>query len=505
MTLKEANIKSQDRPLYAVIDLGSNSFYMMIACVNQGVVQVVGIIKQKVRLASGLNENNELSLEAMERGWKCLAMFAERLQDIEPGNVRIVGTATLRLAKNVDVFLKKAHEILGHSVNVISGEKEAETIYLGVAHTSFSEKNRLVIDIGGASTEMIVGTGFTPSLLTSLSLGCVTWLERYFADGLLNESNFSQAIKAAEAQIEPVRDKYVSKGWDVALGASGTVQAICEILATQSVEGVLTLERLEDIKQQAIRCGAIDGLSIEGLVKERVLVFPSGLAILIAIFRQLKVKEMTLAGGALREGVLYGMLPEMQNTNIRQRTIDGLVCRFGIDKEQGEFVASLAKSMVYDLNDKWQLARFDGIDVLDAAAKIHELGLIVEYRKNHRHGAYILENSSLPGFTQEQHQILNCLIYNYRQAIDMSVVTKMAGSTAEVAERLTRILRVAVILAMRRKHEAIPKIAMTCDDGVLRLNLPGDWLTLHPLMQEELNNEIKSQATVGWAFELNIY
>ncbi|OYW94330.1 MAG: guanosine-5'-triphosphate,3'-diphosphate pyrophosphatase, partial [Alishewanella sp. 32-51-5] len=219
--------------IYAVIDLGSNSFHMLMVKVVGGSVQVIGRVKRKVRLAAGLNDSLVLSHKAMKRGWECLALFAERLQDIPAQNIRIVGTATLRLARNVATFLKEAEAILGQQVQVISGEDEARIIYLGVAHTSNSDSNRLVIDIGGASTEMVIGQGFTPKVLASLNMGCVTYLERYFADQELTEQNFLAAISAAESETQTITARFRQESWQLAVGASGTVQAVQEILVAQ--------------------------------------------------------------------------------------------------------------------------------------------------------------------------------------------------------------------------------------------------------------------------------
>ncbi|MFL7049300.1 guanosine-5'-triphosphate,3'-diphosphate pyrophosphatase, partial [Vibrio cyclitrophicus] len=238
-------------PLYAAIDLGSNSFHMLVVRHIDGSVQTMAKIKRKVRLAAGLDENNALSKEAMQRGWDCLSLFAERLQDIPKENIRIVGTATLRTATNVGIFLEKANQILGYDINVISGEEEAATIYKGVAHTSGGSGRRLVVDIGGASTEMIIGEGFSAKALTSLKMGCVTWLERHFKDRQLTATNFDNAIEAAKSTLAPILDSYTDIGWDVCVGASGTVQALQEIMLAQGMDEVITHAKLKRLQKQA--------------------------------------------------------------------------------------------------------------------------------------------------------------------------------------------------------------------------------------------------------------
>lgn len=488
--------------IYAVLDLGSNSFHMMITRVTDGGVQVIGLVKRKVRLAAGLDDNNTLNQEAMERGWECLALFAERLQDIPNQNIRIVGTATLRLASNVDVFLERANKILGNDIRIISGEEEAKTIYLGVAHTSNCESNRLVIDIGGASTEVVIGSGFNPLHYKSLSMGCVIYLERYFADEALTVGNFDAAIEAASDVVRPFADDYFSLGWQSSVGASGTVQAIREILIAQGFDEVITLARLENIMEQAIACKSIKSLKVKGLIKERQLVFPSGLAILIALFKTLKITSMTLAGGALREGVLYSMLPNMQQQNIRERTLNGLVQGHNLDREQGERVASVAVKMAEQLCEDWELKAFDGIAVLRSAAMLHELGVMIEFKRNHHHGAYILTNMSLPGFTSAQEHLLTALVYNYRQDIDPTIIQRQTLTSVVLAERLTRILRVAVILSLRRRDEGLPEFTVRVKDETLQLCLPAGWLHQHPLMRSELESEIEYQCAAGWTLQL---
>ncbi|WP_083981909.1 guanosine-5'-triphosphate,3'-diphosphate diphosphatase [Arsukibacterium ikkense] len=484
--------------IYAVIDLGSNSFHMLMVKVVGGSVQVIGRVKRKVRLAAGLNDNLVLSRKAMKRGWECLALFAERLQDIPASNIRIVGTATLRLAQNVKTFLKEAEIILGQKVQVISGADEARIIYLGVAHTSNCDSNRLVIDIGGASTEVVVGRGFTPELLASLNMGCVTYLERYFGDGELSEQNFNQAISAAAQQVDTICADFLAKGWQIAVGASGTVQAMQEILVAQGKDEVITLGKLEDIMQQAMACGPISQLSIIGLAQERKQVFASGLAILIALFRQLHIHGMTLSGGALREGVLYSMLPQLQHSDVRNRTVSSLMVRYFIDQRHAERVAEMAVELAAQLQSSWDLQKFEGHSMLRSGALLHELGLLIEYKNHHHHGAYIINHSDLPGFTRAQQQLVMALVYNHRADISREVISRQTMTSVLLTVRLTRILRLAVILSMRRRHEVLPEVKITTKAETLTLHMPANWLEQHPLMRAELEQEVQYQQQAGW-------
>ncbi|EJI84463.1 guanosine pentaphosphate phosphohydrolase [Alishewanella aestuarii B11] len=489
--------------IYAVIDLGSNSFHMLMVKVVGGSVQVIGRVKRKVRLAAGLNDSLVLSHKAMKRGWECLALFAERLQDIPSQNIRIVGTATLRLARNVSSFLTEAEAILGQKVEVISGEDEARIIYLGVAHTSNSDSSRLVIDIGGASTEVVIGQGFSPKQLASLNMGCVTYLERYFSDQQLSEENFLAAIAAAEQQIQPIVSEFRQAGWQLAVGASGTVQAVQEMLVAQGKDEVITLQKLDDILQQVMACGQLQQLNLVGLAQERKQVFPSGLAILIALFRQLDIQGMTLSGGALREGVLYSMLPQLQDANVRHRTVNSLMIRYFIDQQHAQRVAEMALELAAQLQSRWDLQKFEGLSMLRCSALLHELGLLIEYKNHHHHGAYIISHSDLPGFTRAQQQLLMALVHNHRAEIMPEVLARQTMTSVVLAVRLTRILRLAVILSMRRRHEALPQVTINAKAESLELVLPNGWLEQHPLMRAELEQEIQYQQQAGWQLSIN--
>ncbi len=293
---------------YAAIDLGSNSFHLLVVREVAGSLQILTRIKQKVRLAAGLDAQQRLSSAAMERGWQCLKLFTAPLQAVPHNQIRVVATAALRLASNADEFLQTANNILNCPVEVISGEEEARLIYHGVAQTTGGTEKRLVVDIGGGSTEIIAGKGAKANILVSLPMGCVTWLDRYFNDYSLTRKNFVQAGQSAREIIKPVVASFRQYGWQICLGASGIVQSLQEIMIAQGMGELITLAKLQQLKRRAIECGKLEKLTITGLTPERALVFPSGLSILIAIFQELSVTSMQLAGGGLREGLLYEML-----------------------------------------------------------------------------------------------------------------------------------------------------------------------------------------------------
>lgn len=488
--------------LYAAIDLGSNSFHMLVVREVAGSIQTLSRIKRKVRLAAGLSQDNRLSQEAMERGWQCLRLFSERLQDIPQQQIRVVATATLRLAVNAHEFLDKAQEILGCPVQVISGEEEARLIYQGVAHTTGGADQRLVVDIGGASTELVTGTGAQTTSLFSLSMGCVTWLERYFTDRHLAQENFDTAEQAAREVLRPVADELRRHGWKVCVGASGTVQALQEIMMAQGMDERITLSKLQQLKQRAIQCGKLEELEIEGLTLERALVFPSGLSILIAIFQELSIEGMTLAGGALREGLVYGMLHLPVDRDIRSRTLQNVQRRFAIDIDQAGRVRQLAESFFRQVSSSWKLDNRCR-DLLLSACSIHEIGLSVDFRQAPQHAAYLIRHLDLPGFTPAQKKMLACLLQNQSGSIDLALLTQQNAVPPRMAERLSRLLRLAIIFSSRRRDDTLPAVRLQADDDALHLTLPAGWREAHPLRSELLEQESHYQSYVHWLLTIS--
>jgi exopolyphosphatase/guanosine-5'-triphosphate,3'-diphosphate pyrophosphatase len=484
--------------LYAAVDLGSNSFHMVVVRVSSGSVQIIGKVKQKVRLAAGLDDNMMLDEISMERGWKCLETFAERLQDIPVSNIKVVATATLRLAKNAQVFIRKAEKILNHRLEVISGEEEARQIYLGVAYTSANQGNSLVIDIGGASTEVIIGNDMQPINLVSLEMGCVTFMERFFAGGRLSKENFDRAIHTAKEKLAPVVKDFICFDWQQCLGASGTPQAITEILVTQEISDAIRLDYLLNLMHQCIDCGHIDSLEIDGLSESRRAIFPSGLCILIALFEQLKIEEMQISGGALREGLIYGMLENTEQTDRRELTLTEAIEKFHIEAPQAERVRQLAEGFYTQYCAQSNICNFDAKAVLDASATLHEIGLHIEYKQYHKHGAYILTHVPLLGYTQLQTQSIRDLVLSHRQDINAALFAQYRPEIIPLMHALSRILRLSCLLSVRRKNDILPEMNLTVNDDEWSIQFPVGWLKAHPLIDAELANEKWLQHKVGW-------
>lgn len=487
--------------LYAAIDLGSNSFHMLVVREVAGSIQTLARIKRKVRLAAGLDSQNHLSQEAMERGWQCLKLFSERLQDIPLDQIRVVATATLRLASNAEEFLQTAIDILGCPIQVISGEEEARLIYHGVAHTTGGPEQRLVVDIGGGSTELVTGNGAQANILVSLSMGCVTWLERYFSDRNLAKDNFERAELAAREMIKPVAKRFRDHGWQICVGASGTVQALQEIMVAQGMDELITLAKLQQLKQRAIQCGKLEELEIPGLTLERALVFPSGLSILIAIFQELAIDSMTLAGGALREGLVYGMLHLPVEQDIRSRTVRNLQRRYLLDIEQAKRVSKLADNFLLQVEKEWQLDSRCR-ELLQNACLIHEIGLSVDFKHAPQHAAYLIRNLDLPGFTPAQKLLLSALLQNQSDTLDLSLLNQQNALPVNMAQRLCRILRLSIIFSSRRRDDTLPAVRLRATGEVLYVLLPHGWLQQHPYRAEALEQESHWQSYVQWPLSL---
>ena len=483
---------------YAAVDLGSNSFHMVIVRVLSGSVQIVSKNKRKVRLAAGLDDELQLSEDSIQRGLDCLKTFREQLEDIPPSNIKIVATATLRIASNAAQFITRAEKVLNHKISVISGEEEARQIYLGVAYTSANQGNTLVVDIGGASTEVIVGRDMQPLHLTSVDMGCVTFMERYFPGGVLSENNFDKALAEAEALISLHAPTFKCFDWQQCLGASGTPQAIVEILLKRGINDAIRLEYLFKLRDEVIASKHIDSLSINGLAESRRVIFPSGLAILIALFKQLRLNNMQISGGALREGIIYGMLDNYQRADRRSQGINQLVSRFHIDTAQSDRVKKVAISLCRQMCEQSNFCDFDTEALISSAAALHELGLHVGYKKFHEHGAYILTHVELTGFTTLQRMFIRDLVGMHRQEIDLSVFDNYQDDFKEMLINALRIVRISVILCTRRRDDTIPAPTLSVKGSELTLSFGDGVLIAHPLVHAELIHETWLQHKAGW-------
>lgn len=495
-TLTDPNLEtfsndSGELPCYASVDLGSNSFHLLVARMDGDRLITIDRIKETVRLGAGLDHRGRLSNPIIERALECLRRFGQRLKGIPAERLRVVGTNALRAARNAEAFMTLAEEALGHPIDVIAGREEARLIYLGVAHALQDDnERRLVIDIGGGSTEIIVGTHFEPEILESLHMGCVSMSERYFSDGSIDAERMEAAELEALQQLEPVQSLFRASGWGVAIGASGTIVAIRDTAASLSLleEDVLSAEAVLRLRRALIGAGRVDPSSFPGMSPERVPVFPGGLAILSACFKALDLGALRVSDWALREGVLYDLVGRVEAEDVRERTVQHLLQRYQIDAPHAERVAGTATLLFEQVAEDWGLQESDG-RVLRWAATLHELGLAISHSQYHKHGAYLLKHMDMPGFARGEQRLLSFLVRAHRRRYPEDERRELALEQRPLARLLSVILRLAVLIQRSRETQALPTLQLKASSDGLRMVWPKTWLAEHPLTAMDLEAE----------------
>ncbi len=475
----------------AAIDLGSNSFHMIVARVSDGDLQVIDRIKEMVRLGAGLQADKSLDAETQARALDCLQRFGQRLRSMPHDSVRAVGTNTLRQARNADVFLVAAEQALGHPIEVVAGREEARLVYLGVSHgLTASEERRLVVDIGGGSTELIIGEGFSPIVRESLHMGCVSMSRAWFGDGAIKRKRMEKAVIAARLEVSPVETRYKILGWQAAVGSSGTIRSIRDVVqaAGWSEQGI-TLPALRELQAALVAAGHIDKLQLEGLSEERKPVFPGGVAVLLGVFEELGIEEMGVSDEALREGLLYDLMGRIQHEDARERTVKALGIRWSADTEHAARVQATAIALLDKLSGDWNLPHDEYVDMLAWAASLHEVGLTVAHSQYQKHGAYLLENSDLSGFSRQEQRILAALVRGHRRKFPLAYFAALPDAVTVPAIRLCIILRMAALLHRSRDAATLPDIDVNGDQGNIELVFPDGWLNEHPLTRAELKRE----------------
>lgn len=434
---------------FAALDLGSNSFHLVIARKIEGQLQILHKEKHRVHLAAGLNAQFELSEEAIERAMLAFKQLAQTLQGFDATNVQVVATYTLRNIRNIKCFLAEAKKYFPFNINVISGQEEARLIYQGVANYVHGEDNRLVIDIGGGSTELVIGQHFETKQLTSRDVGCSNITKAFFSSGKLSKSAFKKAIIAARQELEPITPRYRKSGWQQCYGTSGTIKALLAIAQVQFDSDILTLEILENIKSLLIEQSSIELLDIKGLNPERHTNIAGGLAILIASFKELKIDKLSYCDYALREGVLHEMF-NYDEFDLRVRTIVALGQHYNIDTVHADNVFDTIKHLFQQCKKPWGLKQKDLL-LLQWAAQLHEVGLAINSSAIQKHSAYIVLNSALPGFTQQQQNVLSALIRFHRKKIKVIDLENYNILNTEKFAKLLSLFRLAVMVNRTRQ------------------------------------------------------
>lgn len=479
----------------AAIDLGSNSFHMVVAQVNHGQLRIIGEYGEKVQLAAGLI-NDVLDDESQQRGLDCITRFAQVIEDMPPGSVRIVGTNALRVADNRYDFIGKAMDIISHPVEIIAGREEARLIYVGVSNTmDHGDQKRLVVDIGGGSTEFIIGRQLTPIMTESLHMGCVSFRQRFFPDGIITRSNFQKAVTAARLELLSIQDDYLEEEWDVSIGSSGTIKAAFNIIKENdwSKKGI-TPKAIKLIQKALFEAGHADKIELLGLKPERKSTFAAGMAILTAVFECFDIKQMDFSTCALREGVLYDVMGRYADSDIRENTVQYLLSQYHIDTEQAKLVSNTALSAFAQIKDDWKLNSVSSEDLLRWACFIHEIGAGISHSRYHKHGAYIISESDLPGFSQQEQQALANLVLRHRRKFNQTLGYRFTKSDQQELDLLVILMRMAIVLHNDRKEGDMPIFTLTAKDKELNIEFLPDWLESRPLTAANLQQEAEQLA-----------
>ena len=479
----------------AAVDLGSNSFRLQVARVVDDQIYPLDTLKDTVRLAAGLSDDKVLNQETRERAIASLKRFGERLRGLPAEAVRVVATNTFRVAKNAPEFLKEAEAALGFPIETIAGREEARLIYIGAAHSlPPSREKRLVIDIGGGSTEFVIGAGYKPQAMESLYMGCVSYSRRFFPDGKITRNAMQRAELTARTEIQLISNGFYAGNWQQALGSSGSARALAEILEANGwTDGGITRSGLDKLRAALIKAGDCSRLTLAGLRPERVPVLPGGFAIMAAAFAELGITQMALADGALREGVLYDMLGRFHHHDMRETTVRQFMRRYHVDAVQAGRVETLGVELLRQLSDSLPLEPGAALQRFAWAAKLHEIGLTISHGGYHKHSAYILDNADMPGFSRKEQAQLALLVLAQRGALGKLQCYATQHDWAQIL-----CLRLAVLFYRSRMELGLPQeMRLKALDNGFQLTLAKDWLASNSLTHTALESEAKSWKAIG--------
>ena len=489
----------------AAVDLGSNSFHLEIGRVVERQIYPLDAVREVVRLGGGLTADKRIDRATQARALESLAKLAERLRGFPRQAVRAVGTNALRVAKNAPQFLREARQVLGFPIEVISGREEARLIYLGVAHAMPAAvgskiERRLVVDVGGGSTEFIVGTGLEPQLTESLYMGCVSYSLKYFPDGKVDKAAMRAAELAARQELAGIVRAYRAAGWDEAVASSGTARAIENILRENGfAEDGLTRAGLEKLRSLLVKSEKADPDRIAGLRPNRAPVLPGGLAILHAAFEELGLESMKVSAAALRHGVLYDLLGRVEHRDMREATVAQFMRRYHVDTAQAERVKQLALTIYDALTPGAE--REDDADrlMLEWAARLAEIGLSIAHAQYHKHSAYVLSNADMPGFSRMEQARLARVVLAHRGKL-----RKMQDAGLDGADwKLVFALRTASLILRSRSDAKLPFLRVAADAGGFAIDLPQSWLDESPLSATALEAEADHWKTVGMKLQVS--
>lgn len=491
-----------ENELLAAVDLGSNSFHMIVARHTLGQLRVVDRLRESVRTASGLTERGELTPEALWRALECLERMGQRLRNIAPNRVRAIATNTVRQLRNPQSFLIPGQTALGHRIEVVSGREEARLIYLGVAQgLPPKSSRRLVIDIGGGSTEFIIGEGFEPLERESLQMGCVATTRRFFGTGRLSRKRWKEGLTEISAEYQQFAATYRARGWKDVIGSSGTVKAIGKIIKGMKLgRGEITLEGLAAVREALLAFEDIDLIQLPELSEERRPVIAGGVLVLEAAFEALELQRLMVSKAAMREGILFDMLGRGSDNDPRDLSTAALMQRYGIDEFQAARVEATAMRLFEQVEQDWGLDD-DDARMLGWAARLHEIGLAIAHSQYHVHGAYLLEHSDIEGFSRQEQQVLSALVRTHRRGVPKNAFDALPDRLLLSAKRKAALLRLAVLLHRSHDNEAIPRLDLTASGDRLDLVVSKKWIDARPLLRSDLVGEPEDMQGLGVAFK----
>ncbi|MGD8375258.1 MAG: exopolyphosphatase [Acidobacteriota bacterium] len=491
----------------AAVDLGSNSFHMIVARTTGGEPAVVDRLREMVQLGYGLNKSRKLTAEAQSRALDCLRRFGQRVGHMPPESVRAVGTNTLRSAQNARDFVSEAEAALGHPIETISGIEEARLIYLGVTQTMADPGSRmLVVDIGGGSTELIVGDQRRPIDMESLYMGSLSMTRRFFSKGNLSPELWKEAELFALQELEGVRSRFQKLGWKLAMGASGTVRSIAAVVEAAGLEEGqgITLRSLKRLRNALLEAGNIDAADLPGLAPERRPIFSAGVVLLMSVFQALEIDRMQPAEGALREGLLYDLLGRFRDEDVRLRTVNALAERYHVDREHAGRVEQTALELLAQVAGDWKLTSPKIRQLVSWAARLHEIGLDIAHAHYHKHGEYIIAQSDLFGFSREEQQSLATLVRAHRRKFPVVSFRLLPRPWDRKAPRAAILLRLAFKLHRSRTPDPqpVPRLEIDRSRKTIRARFEPGWLADHPLTRADLETEQGLLAAAGFRLEV---
>jgi len=484
----------------AAVDLGSNSFHLIIARYENGQIRIVDRLREMVQLGAGLDQDCNLSSKAEGKALDCLRRFGQRLCEIPDSNVRIVGTSALRRMVNSESFLEKAEETLNHGIEIISGIEEARLVYLGVAHSTGSESGqRLVIDIGGGSTEIIQGNGFETGYMESLRMGCVSVSKQFFSQGEIGKQNLQQAILSVCIELDGILQHDNKLEWAEVVGASGSVRAIARVVQAQGwCEDGISFSALKQLRKLLFELKHVDELTFEGLEQQRREVFTGGFAILYGLFKSLSIDHMHVADGSLREGVLYDLIGRLQHEDVRERTVSAMSKRYRIDQAQAQRVADSAHDLFDQVAESWDMEDEEHLNLLLWACRLYEAGLAIAHSGYHKHGSYLAAHSDMPGFSRQEQACLAALIRGHRRRFPSAIFKNLPVGLRGSMPRLCVLLRLAVRLNRSRMDSGLIRPQIKIKDDKIHIIFPAEFLASNELTHAELKQESRLLHEAGW-------